>query len=149
MNKLSRAPLLVVTACALTACSGTEVGRVPLAGEGAGETVADLKAGDVAFWTDIHLEYEGDAALHYRVDLLQDGATVATTTCNPLGPLNVKGDEWTATNLGDKHTRRGSGKMSCSLVLARGGRTTVKASVAFTKRPATVTFDKADLVVKQ
>jgi len=149
MNRVPRTPFVLVIACALAACSGTEVGRVPLTGEGAGETIADLKAGQVDFWMDIHLEYDGDAALQYRVDLLQDGVAVATTTCNPLGAIHVKGDHWTATNVGDKHTRRGSGKMSCSLDLARGGRTTVKTALAFSKRPATLTFDKADLVVRQ
>ena len=107
-----------------------------------------LSAGEVAFWTDINLEYEGDAALAYQVELDQGGAKVASATCNPLARLSVK-ESWIETNLGASHSRRGNGKLGCSVTLTAGGPTTVKATLAFSRKPALVTLRKADLVVKQ
>jgi hypothetical protein len=137
----------LVVVLGLVGCS-KEVGRIPLAGAGSGTTTLTLAAGDVDFWTDIHLEYEGDAALAYTISASQGGAPVGTTQCDPLGPLHIK-NNWTATNLGGKHTRRGSGKMACSITLPTGGPTTIETSIAFSRKPAIVTFDKADLVIKQ
>ncbi len=107
-----------------------------------------LKAGDVALWTDLDIAYEGDAALAYQVELVQDGATVARAVCDPLGPMNVK-MSWVETNMGSSHSRRGRGKMACSATLAKAGPTTVKTTLAFAQKPASVTLKKADLVVKQ
>lgn len=135
-------------ALALVAACGKEAGRVGYAAEGAHEATMTLKAGDVDFWTDIDAEWEGDARLAYEVQLVQGGTTVATTTCNPLGPLKVK-TSWVETNVGSSHTRRGNGKMSCSVTLAKGGPTTVKSTLAFGQKPPKVTLRKADLVVKQ
>lgn len=143
----ARLLVLLLSLSSLTAC-GSEAGRVPLSGEGAGTATIPLKAGEVALWTDLDIAYEGNAALAYRVELVQDGATVASAVCDPLGPMNVK-MSWVETNIGSSHSRRGKGKMSCAATLAKGGPTTVKATLAFAQKPATVTLKKADLVVKQ
>lgn len=139
--------LLLLSFSSLAAC-GSEAGRVPLSGEGAGTVTMPLKAGDVAFWTDLDFAYEGDAALAYRVELVQDGATVASAVCNPLGHLPMK-MSWRETNIGSSHTRRGSGKMECTTKLAKAGPTTVKATLAFAQKPAGLALKKADLVIKQ
>lgn len=127
---------------------GKELGRVPFSAEGSAEATATLAAGDVDLWTDLVLEYKGDASLEYKVELLQDGKSVASTTCNPLGQINVKVN-WIETNLGDSHTRKGSGKMSCTVKLPSGGPTTIKATFAVAHAPTSITVTKADLVVKQ
>lgn len=132
---------------ALGGC-GKEAGRVPFSSDGEAAATMQLGAGDVSFWTDIELGYEGDARLTYAIDLLQDGAPVATATCDPLGDLPIK-TRWVATNIGKSHSRRGMGKMRCEAKLARAGATTVKARLAWAPKPATSTFTKADLVVKQ
>ena len=137
--------ILFVLACA--AC-GSEKGRVPFASEGAAEGTFDLKQGDVAFWTDLDIEYEGDGALAYDIELVQGGATVAKAKCNPLGHMSVK-TSWTETNLGSKHTRHGNGKMDCAASVPKGGATTVRAKLAFAPKPGSVTLKKADLVLKQ
>jgi hypothetical protein len=129
----------------LLAGCGKEVGRVPFAASGSGTANVTLEAGDVDFWTDIDVEYRGDAALQYHVDLEQGGAGVATAACNPLGPINVK-TSWVETNLGSAHSRSGMGKMSCSVKLAKGGPTKVKATFTASK---SATLKKADLVLKQ
>jgi hypothetical protein len=143
-----RTLVCAVIALAVSSCCGKEAGRVPFAGEGASDITMNLTAGEVAFWTDIDIEYKGDAALQYDVELVQSGSTVATVACDPLAELNVK-MSWVETNLGDEHTRRGSGKMHCTATLASGGSTTVRAKLAFSRRPTSVRLTKADLVVKQ
>jgi hypothetical protein len=136
-------PFLVV----LCAC-GNEVGRVPLAGEGTATTVSKLAAGEVAFWTDIDIEYEGDASLTYDVVLEQDGKAVAKTTCDPLARLSTK-VSWVETNIGSKHSRRGKGKMACTATVPAAGQTTAKVTLAFGAKPKTVSLKRADLVLKQ
>jgi hypothetical protein len=131
----------------LVAC-GKETGRVPFAAEGTANAPATLKAGNVDFWTDIDMKWEGDAALAYTIELEQGGKSVATATCNPLGAINVKLN-WSETNIGGSHSRSGSGKMGCSATLPSGGATNVKATLAFSRKPATLTLSKADLVLKQ
>jgi hypothetical protein len=132
----------------LLAACGKEAGRVPFTAEGPKEATLALKAGDVAFWTDIDLEFEGNSDLFYQVDLVQNGATVATAECDPLGHLSVK-TSWVSTDIGNKHSRSGNGKMPCDVKLAAGGPTTVKATLTWSHKPTTLTLKKADLVVKQ
>lgn len=138
---------LVLALAPLLAC-GKEVGRVPFAAPGANDATMTLKAGDVDFWTDIDLSWEGPATLDYQVTLEQGGKAVATATCNPFGQLHVK-QMWAETNIGSSHSRRGRGKMSCSTSLPSSGPTTVKATLAWGAKPSTETLRRADLVVKQ
>lgn len=139
--------LVGCAALALLSC-GKEVGRIPFASEGMASTSVPLSAGEVTFWTDIDLEYTGDAALGYAITLSQGGAKVASAACNPLGNLPVK-TGWLESNLGAAHSRRGSGKMTCSANVPTGGATLVTATLAFSRRPATLTLKKADLEIKQ
>lgn len=136
----------LISVLALVGC-GKELGRVPLSAEGAAETTVTLSAGEVSFWTDLDIEYEGDAVLAYKIDLLQGGKSVATAACDPLGRLPVK-TGWVETNLGDSHKRKGSGKMDCKATVPAGA-TSAKVTLAFGKKPAKVQLRKADLVLKQ
>jgi hypothetical protein len=143
---MTRLSILALTV-ALAAC-GKEAGRVPFAAEGAQNATMSLNKGEVSFWTDIDVEYQGDAALAYTVTLVQNGAPAAQVTCDPLGRLPVK-STWVETNVGASHSRRGNGKMSCSATLPNGGPTEVRATLAFAKKPQTFSLKRADLVVKQ
>lgn len=127
---------------------GKELGRVPFTKEGTGSTTVALKPGEVAFWTDIDIEWQGAATLDYEVELLQGGTKVASATCNPLGNLSVK-TTWVETNIHDEHSRSGNGKLDCSVTLPSGGTTTVNATLAFGSKGKSVTLKKADLVIKQ
>lgn len=138
---------LLLTLVAIAGCS-KEMGRVPFAGEGTQSTSVTLKAGEVDFWTDIDLSYEGSGALAYDVTLAQGGKTVATASCDPLARLNVR-TMWTETNVGSSHTRHGMGKMACSVTLPSGGATDVRATLAWRAKPTTAALKKGDLVVKQ
>lgn len=143
----TRRGALLLSFLAVTAC-GKELGRVRLPAEGNGAVELTLEAGDVAFWTDLSVEYEGEASLEYRIEVFQNGSSVGHTVCNPLGRLSVK-TGWVETNLGSFHTRRGMGNMSCELKLPSSGPTVVKTTLAFGKKPPTMTLRKADLVIKQ
>lgn len=143
----ARLPLLAGALWLLSGC-GKELGRVPFEDVGRGSTTVTLAAGDVDFWTDLKIEYEGAASLGYEIELFQDGASVATATCNPLGSMTVK-TSWVETNIGGSHSRRGNGKMGCSVNLPKGGATKVKASLAFGTKPSGLVLSKADLVIKQ
>lgn len=144
---LAPLPALLAVALSSTGC-GKEAGRVPFAAEGAQSATIELAAGEVSFWTDLDIQYDGAAALAYTVTLSQGGAPVATAVCNPLGHLPVKMG-WVETNVNGAQSRKGNGKMGCSAKLAAGGPTAVQATLAFAQRPATLTLTKADLVLKQ
>jgi hypothetical protein len=147
MNRIAVVAFVAASCPALLSC-GKELCRVPFAAEGAATATATLAQGQVAFWTDLDLDYEGDASLLYQIQLVQAGTTVATATCNPLGELPVR-SSWVETNIGSKHSRRGDAKMECSTKLRAGGPTTVKVSLAFARKPISAELRKADLVLKQ
>ena len=144
----TRPALLVLGLCLAVLACGKEVGRIRLPAEGNGAAVVNLDAGEVSFWTDLDIQYEGDATLGYTIELFQNGTSAGKAECNPLGRLPAK-TGWVETNIGSSHSRRGSGKMECSAKLVTAGETMVKTTLAFGKKPSTVTLKKADLVIKQ
>jgi hypothetical protein len=147
-NHRSVSMFAILSVLLLAGC-GKEVGRVPFAAEDTKAVSMPLRAGDVAFWTDIDVKYEGNAALVYDVQLLQGGSAVAAATCDALGPMSMKVG-WVETQFGESGSRRGSGKMAaCSVSLAKGGPTLVQTTLRFATRPSRVDLNRADLVVKQ
>jgi hypothetical protein len=113
----------------------------------ASSTIA-LGKGDIAFWTDIDIEYDGPAALTYQIDLVQGGKPVASARCDPLARLHVK-STWMERNLGNAHSRRGNGKMACEASVPAAGPTLVTAALIFSRKPASLTLRKADLALRQ
>ena len=146
VNATSKRALLALSLL-LSSC-GKEVGRVPFTSEASNSATTVLTAGRVAFWTDIDMQYAGNAELEYRIALVQGGIPVTTAVCHPLGHLSTK-FSWVEVDIGSSHSRSGRGKMDCSATLGTAGPTTVAATLAFTVRPLRVTIGKADLVVKQ
>lgn len=138
---------LLLSALLLAGC-GKELGRVPFSGESTRSAAIVLRAGRVAFWTDIDIAFNGSATLQYRVALMQGGTRVATALCDAFGPMSTK-LRWVEVDYGSTHSRSGQGKMACSVTLPKGGPTTVEASLAFGVRPLSATISRADLVVKQ
>lgn len=147
-NKHWAIPTLTVLSALILAGCGKEVGRVPFAAEDTKAVSMPLQAGEVAFWTDLNVEYEGSTGLIYDVQLVQGGGTVATAKCDALGPMSMKVG-WAETQFGASGSRRGNGKMVCSANLAKGGPTVVRATLGFSTRPSSVALSKADLVIKQ
>jgi hypothetical protein len=144
---LCKVGAVALVALSLVGC-GKEIGRVPFSSEGTNSASLPLSSGEVAFWTDLDVAYEGAAALKYRIELLQGGSSVATAECDPLGKLPIE-IGWVEVRRGAATSRKGRGKMVCSATLPKAGPTTVEATLVFDVRPATLRLNKADLVVKQ
>jgi hypothetical protein len=138
---------LLLAVLLLTGC-GKEVGRLEFAAEGTKSVTVPLATGDVAFWTDIDLDYEGPTTLSYEVGLEQGGMLVANAVCNPLGQLGIKVG-WLEAASGAFRSLKGRGKMSCSAHVNKTGPTTVRAVLRFGTAPASATLRKADLLLKQ
>lgn len=136
-------------ACALllSAC-GKEIGRIPLHGEGHGDTAVQVTAGKaLALWTVLDVKYKGALVAQYDVELVQDGAVVAKALCNPLD-VSTKINS-TQTTFGDDHSISWNAKMRCQLMPTRSGPATVRAKLAFAQRPASLTVSDISLVVKE
>jgi hypothetical protein len=134
--------LLPLLAVLLAAC-GTEVGRVPLAGPGSGTAKVTLKAGEVAFWTDLDVEWDGSLGARYDVTLTSGGQTL-TASCNPTDVTARLNSVRNTT--GSKSAFRYEGKMKCD-VTAPEGDAVLTATLSVGN--ATAMFKKSDLVVKQ
>lgn len=141
-----QAGLLLAGLSSLAGC-GREVGRLPFSAEGKEAATMSLQAGEVAFWTDVDLKYEGAAEATYSIELEQAGSSVGKVQCDPLTP-DVK-LRWMETRFADSRSLSGWGRMRCEARIAKPGPTTVRATLAFTTVPHTLSFRKADLVLKQ
>jgi len=97
-------------ALAFTPACAKEKGRIPFTAAGHGSTDLSLEAGEVDFWTDLSAKYSSGTNLAFHVRVKQGGATVAEVTCDPLGYMSVR-MSWVETDIGDRHSRKGSGKM--------------------------------------
>lgn len=128
---------------------GSEVARVPLAGEGAGEAALTIaEAGEeLALWTALDVKYTGDLSASYHVELVQGGKVVAETRCNPLD-VSVKVAS-VVTNIGADHSRSYSGKMRCALVAPAAGPATLRARLEVGQRPSKLAITDISLVVKR
>ena len=133
---------LTVVAC------GKEIGRVPLRDQGAGETTVEATQGKpLALWTSLDVKYTGAFAAHYDIEMLQGGALVGKTQCNPLDVSTRLSSK--QTTFGDDHAMSWQGKMRCEIALAKGGPTTVRAKLIIDRRPASLAIKDISLVVKE
>ncbi len=127
---------------------GKEVGRIPLAGEGDGDTAVTLKSGQhLALWTHLDVSWDGPFAAHYDVELRDASSkAVATATCNPLDVGTKIGS--VETTLGSHHSKSYNGKMRCELVAPAAGKYTVHTALHYDTKPRTLTVKDASLVLK-
>jgi hypothetical protein len=142
------AAMLALFSCFRLKSCGTEVGRLAFAAPGMSSSTLPLKAGDVSFWTDLDVHYEGAPPLVYQVDLAQGGRNVASAFCDPLGRKDID-TGWLSLYDGPSHTERGRGKMHCTVKLAAAGPTTIQATLLVDPPSSAVTLTKADLVIRQ
>ena len=146
------APVLAASALVLLGCAGlvdtftaAEIGRIPMSANGSsGSATAAVVAGPVALWTDLDVSWEGSAAMVYRVQVSQNGATIADTVCDPLD-VNVTLNSVT-TDMGSSHSRDYDGLMGCTVVAPADGTIEVSAVLEVTGDPL---IERADLVIKQ
>lgn len=106
---------LVLTGC--DAMLGKEVGRLQinqLSSEGnlvVKETTLDLKKDDeIAIWSDMDIEYEGDVDLRFRVEILKNGEKMGGFEIDPTKKNITTGE--VKTTLMDKTSWSFSGKNS-------------------------------------
>ena len=128
--------------------TGTELGRVPFAASRTSSVTLPLKAGEVAFWTDLDIQYEGAPPLVYHVELSQAGAVVGAATCDPLSSMSLK-INWLSTSDGVTHLERGHGQMSCTASVPASAPTTILATLEVNRRGGTVALKHADLAIRQ
>jgi hypothetical protein len=142
----SLGPVLVLSV-SLLGC-GKEVGRIPMKAEGGGATSVHVTAGKkLALWTSLDVKYSGAFGARYDVELQEGGATTAKTTCDPFD-VNVKTSS-KVINIGSDHSISYNGKMRCELVPTKTGAATVRATLAFAGKPASVDVKDMSLVIKQ
>ncbi len=147
--------LLFILACAgLMSCdaiTGKEVARVEINTISnhelsIKETRLDLKKGDnIAFWTDLDMEYEGDLGLVYNIEVVRDTTVLGQMELNALD-ASIKMME-VKTTFGDKTSWSFNGKIG-SLGIDTDGHYTIKAIIRSSDNP-TLNLKKADLVIKK
>jgi hypothetical protein len=158
---------------ALVGCGGTEVGRIPFAEIGEGETEVVIDASkEVDFWTELDFKKEEDVSLAqsimadkdvslaYSVVLIQGGNVVKRLTCDPFDissfALSTKFTSFD-TSLRTTRSFKYKGKMRCSVNLPNTGSTVVEAILApvntndgsIANLPGSFKLSRANLVIKQ
>ena len=99
----------------------------------------------LALWTSLDVKYTGSFAAHYEVEMLQAGAIVGKTLCNPFDVSTRVSSK--QVNIGDSHSQ--SSQADALRGHAPGGRTTVRAKVIVDQRPPTLEIRDISLVVKE
>ncbi|CAN5891241.1 hypothetical protein BH11MYX4_BH11MYX4_47970 [soil metagenome] len=134
--------VLTVAAC------GKEIGRIPLRDQCAGETTVQASNGKaLSLWTSLDVKYSGAFAAHYDIEMLQGGALVGKTQCNPLDVSTRLSSK--QTTFGNDHSMSWQGKMRCEIALAKGGPTTVRAKLIIDQRPPSLAIKDISVVVKE
>ena len=84
-------PFLLLSVIGCDLVSGDEVARFPInrvssgEGNGASEQSLQLQKGEqVAFWSEMELEYEGEVDLRFRVNIMKDGTDFDQLEVNPF-----------------------------------------------------------------
>jgi len=135
-----------VFGCLFVASCGSTIGQVPFSAEGQGQTVVNVRTGELRFWTELDAEYSGEMHAQYDVELVQDNAVVGTATCHPLdlGTSRVCGKR---INWGNTHVAHC--RMACNVVMTRPGPTLVRARFIIPVRPTDLRLTQANLILKQ
>jgi hypothetical protein len=141
---------LILTGC--DALTGKEVGRLQinqLSTEGnlvVKETTLDLKKDDeIGIWSDMDIEYEGDVALRFRVEIWKDGKNMGGFEVDPTEKKITIGE--VKTTVMDKTDWSFSGKNSVYKIEEEGKYTFKGILVASENSSLKVT--KAEVVFKK
>ena len=147
----------VLSICSLLpscgALFGEEIGRLPINEISRGEdslavkeTSLDLKKDqEIAIWSDMDLEYEGNAAFRFRLSILKDGESFKLIEIDPTDK-NVTVGEVQSTIMG-KTNWSFSGKNG-SFVVPEDANYTFKGVFVTSENP-TIVVNKAELVFKK
>jgi hypothetical protein len=126
---------------------GKELARIPLQQQDAtGSVQLAVEGGQpLALWTDLDVEWEGNFAIVYNIDLVDpSGAVVESVTCNPHN-VSVRLHSVRTTN-----SLRYQGKMTdCTLTPKISGSHTIRARVTVSTQPRKLTLRDISLVIKK
>ena len=139
---------LLAVACAVASC-GTTLASLPLKDGQPRDALVTLEAGqDVRFWAEFDATYDGhEIDAWYVVQLLQGGAVVDATRCEPLRLGHASRVCTVHIEVGDTHTIHC--RMPCTARVPVTGPTVVRARLFVHGRAARFRLDRADLIVKQ
>lgn len=141
---------LILSAC--DALTGKEVGRLQineLSTEGnliIKETAMDLKKDDeIGIWSEMDLEYDGDVALRFRIEILKDGEKIGGFEIDPTDKNITIGEarktfnghtSWNFTGKNTEYKVEADGKYTFKGILISSENSTLKitkAEVVFKK----------------
>lgn len=152
MKRLLKLLVLLVFMVGCSAITGEEVARLPvneISTENnlvAKEVSLDLKKDEeIAFWSDMNIEYEGDASLRFRVEVLKNGEDFGGFEIDPTDK-SITLDE-VRTTIMDKTDWSFSGKNS-EIKIEDDGKYTFKAILVSSDNPS-LKIKKAELVIKK
>lgn len=141
---------LVLTAC--DALIGKEVGRLEinqLSSEGnlvVKETTLDLRKDDeLAIWSDMDIEYEGDVALRFRVEIWKNGEKMGGFEVDPTDKKITMGE--LKTTVMDKTNWSFTGKNS-ELTIEEDAQYTFKGILVASENPS-LKVTRAEMVFKK
>jgi hypothetical protein len=137
---------LILGGALLLAGCGKEVGRIDFTEPGSRSVTVSLDAGEeVAFWTDLDVEFRGATRLSYAIVLRQDGKEVARANCDALD-VSVEMMSKTIT-VDDQISTSYEGKMRCEVQVPSSGLTEIEAT--FEAVPMPIRLTSFDLIIKQ
>lgn len=143
--------ILLFTGC--SALTGEEIGRLPINQVSTDddnlvikELSLDLKKGDeIAIWSDMDIEYEGDVAMRFRVEILKNGENFGGLEIDPTDKNITIGE--IKTSLMNKTDWSFSGKNS-EIKIEEDGNYTFK-GILVASENRTLKVNKAEVVLKK
>ncbi|NMM49768.1 hypothetical protein [Marinigracilibium pacificum] len=155
MVKVKGAILLILFSILFTACealTGKEIGRLKI-NKVSNENVLFTKeksfqfveGEEIAFWSDLDIEYTGDVQLRFKIQMLKDGQELSVLEVNPFDKKITIGEVKTSINEDTKWSFIGKNK---SLVVKESGNYTFKGLLITSENP-TLKINKAEIVIKK
>ena len=152
MKKLFNLLMLSLILAGCDAITGKEVGRLPINQVSTEENLVskevtlDLKKGDeVAVWSDMDIEYEGEVDLRFRIELWENGEKQLSAEVDPTQKNITMGEIRTTIN--DKTEWSFFGK-NTEIKIEDDGKYTIKAALVASENP-TLKVTKAEMVLKK
>lgn len=152
MKKKTSLFLLSFCTFLLLQSCGEEIARLPInqisneANQGAKEVTLELKQGEeIAFWSDMDLEWEGQIALIFHVHITKNGHNYKSLEINPFEKNVTVGE--IKTSFGDKTSWSFSGKNS-HIKIEEDANYTFRSYLIGSENPS-LNLKKAELVLKK
>ena len=148
-------PLLAFLLCMSPACNlitGEEIARIPVNRVSTEdnyvieEASVELKKDDqIAIWSEMDMEYEGEIELRFRIEVLKDGEEFGGMEVDPTDKNITIGE--VRTEIMAKTTWEFSGKNS-EITIEEDGNYTFKVLLASSENPS-LNIKKAEIVLKK